>query len=224
MIKIGIELNGVIRNINKQFLFYYCRDINPELDEESVDTNAVSILDKLHFENDDLKQQFIYEDYPYEIFGCSQSMSRNLHTYLNGWIYNLKTRHNIKDISYFSLDESELSIQSTYFYLSKSGSRIREVFFPYDVNDLWGKYDVIITMNPNIVLSKPINKICILIHKNDNEYVQKMCDYTYNDLEEVINDTNFLDKLYNNKKINSMLPLIYRIKNKIQKVFKKWKK
>ena len=37
MIRIGIELNNVIRNVDKQILKYYQKDIKPELDIEDID-------------------------------------------------------------------------------------------------------------------------------------------------------------------------------------------
>jgi len=37
MIRIGIELNHVVRNINKQILKYYKKDIDPSLDLEDID-------------------------------------------------------------------------------------------------------------------------------------------------------------------------------------------
>ena len=37
MIRIGIEINGVIRNINKQILKYYQKDIDPSIDLDEID-------------------------------------------------------------------------------------------------------------------------------------------------------------------------------------------
>ena len=34
---IGIELNHVVRNINRQMLKYYSKDIDPSLDIEEID-------------------------------------------------------------------------------------------------------------------------------------------------------------------------------------------
>ena len=37
MIRIGIELNDVVRNVNKQILKYYQKDIDPTLDLDDID-------------------------------------------------------------------------------------------------------------------------------------------------------------------------------------------
>ena len=44
MVKIGIELNNVVRNYNKQILKYYQKDINPELDLDEFSLVSVSFL------------------------------------------------------------------------------------------------------------------------------------------------------------------------------------
>ena len=59
MIKIGIELNGVIRDINKQYLKYYLKDINPEFEDENFDLNVVDALKNLKFESESAKQSII---------------------------------------------------------------------------------------------------------------------------------------------------------------------
>lgn len=216
MIKIGIELNGVIRDINKQYLKYYVKDINPEYDEDTADLNVVNFIDNLTFESKKAKKQFVYEDYPYELFGCAAPMTRNLHTFLNGWIYDLYWNKGLDDVSVFSLGEEELTIQSTYFYLSKSGSRMRKVEFPREPKDVWDLYDVVITTNKDIVKSCPKNKVVILIVKNDNATYIDYADYSYNTLEEIIQDTDFCEKINKKNKIS--------IFTRIKHFCKKWMK
>ena len=104
MITIGIELNHVVRDINKQIVKYYAK-----------------------FESKHARNNFLYIDYPYEIFGCASTVEKNLSTKITSWLSDIE---NIEDedirIAFYSLDEEALTIQSTYFFLSKIGTRVRK--------------------------------------------------------------------------------------------------
>lgn len=202
MIKIGIELNGIVRDINRQYLKYYVKDIKQDFDDTNVNLNVTNLIDELEFESKTLKEQFIYEDYPYELFGCAAPMSRNLHTFINGWIHDLYWDENV-EVSFFSLGEDELTIQSSYFYLSKSGSRVRKVIFPNNNEEVLNEFDVIITINKDLLDTQRKNKIMILIKKDDNKQYELKTDYVYDNLEDLINDREFIDKIKKQlKKIN----------------------
>lgn len=215
MKKIGIELNGVIRNINQQYLKYYLKDINPTFDDTDIDLNVNDFLKQLKFENKSDIEKFVYEDYPYEIFGCAAPMSRNLHTFLNGWAHELEDEY---EIGFFSFGEKELSIQSTYFYLSKSGSRVRRALFPKNVKDLYNEFDIIITSDEKIALSKPKDKICVLIEKTDNKSALSLVDKSYNNLEDLMKDSvSFKEYVENYSESNIFVREIKKVLYKIKK-------
>lgn len=213
MLKIGIELNGIVRDINKQYLKYYVKDINQEFDDTNVNLNVTNLIDELKFDSKKAKEQFVYEDYPYELFGCAAPMTRNLHTFINGWLHDLYWNKNMS-VSFFSMNEDELTIQSTYFYLSKSGSRVRKIIFPTNIKEVFNEFDVIITTNKDLIDNNK-NKIMILIRKDDNKEYELKTDYVYNSLEELINDKNFVDLV---KKHNKKQCLITKIKKFINKL------
>ena len=100
----------------------------------------------------------------YEVFGCAGTYGMHLPNSINNWHIDNKSNH---EFLVFSLGESGLSIQSSYFFLSKIGCKIREVFFPKKYKDLWDKCDVIITANQNIARNKPNDKYVVLIKTND---------------------------------------------------------
>lgn len=224
MKKIGIELNGVIRNINKQYLKYYLKDINPLFDENKLNPNVTNLLEQLEFESKSKKKSFVYEDYPFELFGCANPMSRNLHTFLNGWSYDLYWYKGFDDVGVFSLDEDELTIQSTFHYLSKSGTRVRSIVLPRKASDVWDNFDIVITQNKDVVLSKPQGKIVILIEKDDNKEVADKADYVYQNLEEVMRDEGLIEKLNKKDDENNNYSWLEKLKNKIQRIIRKIKK
>ena len=214
--KIGIELNYVLRDINSQILKYYKKDINKEFDDKNVNKNISKFIDRLRFDSKKAKSDFMYVDYPYEIFGCAKTMERNLSVLLNNFIASFS---DIEDEEYeltlFSLKEKGLSIQSSYYFLSKIGSRVREVHFPKKGEEMWDVCDVIITTNKHIVNTKPEGKKVILIKMDDNTNLVEKSDYVYNSLTEVLTDEDILKKM----KIEE--PSTFnKIKTKIKNIFK----
>ena len=128
---IGIELNHVVRNINGQMLKYYAKDIDPSIDIEEINDKEDVLEKYLKFPSKHDKNEFIYIDYPYEIFGCVKTMEKNLPISITNWLSDIS---DIEDkeikIIFYSLGEEALTIQSSYFFLSRIGTRVREVIFP----------------------------------------------------------------------------------------------
>lgn len=208
--KIGIELNGIIRDLNQQIVDYYKKDFDKTFDVDSVDLNVVNFLPQIPFKSKDEEDKFMYIDYPYEVFGCAGTMEMHLPNTLNTWHKSLPKKD---DIILFSLMECGLSIQSTYFFLSKIGCKIREIFFPKKPQDIWKKCDVVITTNKKIVSSKPKDKVVVLIRKNDNMKLAKKSNLTYSSLTEICQDESFLDmvKIKPENKLKKFMKKIFRI-------------
>lgn len=212
--KIGVELNGIVRDINTQILKYYKKDINKDFDDENVDLNVVDFVNKLDFGGKKKRDEFLYVDYPYEVFGCARVMSRNLASKINNWMLSFENREENVEIVFFSTNEVALTIQSTYYFLSKIGCRVREMYFPKSSKEIWDVCDVIITQNENIVNSAPKDKKVILIEKNDNDNLKENVDYSYESLNDIINDEFFLKKLDKRaRKHYSFNRIIKKIKN-----------
>lgn len=207
MIKIAIELNHVLRNVNKQILKYYQKDINPELDLDGVDEKD-DVFKYADFDSKRSRNEFIYIDYPYEIFGCAKTMTKNLPTEMNNWLSELTNYEDDEVYVYFySLEEEALTIQSTYFFLSKIGTRVRKVVFPQNIDELKGECDVIITANNEVIErfagDKDVYKI--LINRPTNADSKEKADKNYDSLSDVLGDDELLNTLHGwkeNKKEN----------------------
>jgi len=209
--KIGIEINNILRDLNFQLVKYYKKDIDKEFDDENVDYNVTDILPKLKFKNKKSKHEFVYIDYPYELFGCANATHRLVNVTLNNWLLCACSDEKI-DVCLFSMKEEGLTIQSTYFFLSKIGSRVREVFFPRKKEEVWEKCDVIVTNNIDLINSKPNGKIAILINNNDNAKLKKKCEFNYDSLYEMLIDSTLVEKIKNamNKDNDGILNKIKR--------------
>lgn len=206
MITIAIELNHVIRNINKQLLKYYQKDYHPELDTDDIDEKKENVLKKyIKFDSHRELNQFIYIDYPFEIFGAAKAMDKNLARDVTNWMEEMTNREDEEfRVIYYSLNEEALTIQSSYFFLSKLGTRVREVVFPKSIDEMKYKCDVIISSDEkSIQWAKDNNKQSVKIETNykddtSDEERTTVADFDYDSMEDVINDTKFLDKLVDN--------------------------
>jgi hypothetical protein len=215
--KIGIEINHVIRNVNSQMLKYYVKDIDKSFDDTKVETNVVAFIDKLNFKTKKAKENFVYVDYPYEIFGCAQTSHRNTGTMLNKWLDEMENKGwNCEDVCLFSLKENALTIQSSYYFLSKIGCRVRNVFFPKNGVDMWEKCDVIITTDERIINNKPEGKKVVLILTKDTAHLSSKCDMVYSNFMDLLTDSTFLNLI---KKDKNKVSWKKKIKNKIFKIF-----
>jgi hypothetical protein len=206
MVTIAIELNHVIRNINKQLLKYYQKDYHPELDTDDIDEKKENVLKKyINFDSHRELNQFIYIDYPFEIFGAAKAMDKNLARDVTNWMEEMTNREDEEfRVIYYSLNEEALTIQSSYFFLSKLGTRVREVVFPKSIDEMKDKCDVIISSDEkSIQWAKDNNKQSVKIetnYKDDTSDKERttVADFDYDSMEDVINDTKFLDKLVDN--------------------------
>lgn len=197
MLTIGVELNHVVRNINRQILKYYAKEFDPSMDWEELD-DKVDVIEKYtNFKSKFEKNNFIYIDYPYEIFGCANTMEKKLAVRITNWLSDIT---NIEDedirIIFYSLDEDALTIQSTYFFLSKIGARVRKVIFPKTIDELWEECDAVITArNEFFDRETPEGKKVILINRDFNKEHKDEAFLNYDNLSDVIDDNNFFNEI-----------------------------
>lgn len=192
--KIAIDLNDVVRDYSRNFVKYFKKGINHAFEEDDVDfyTNDMQIL--LPFNSEEQYRRFVYEDYPFELYGKCPIVDKNLGRDLNEWIeFEMPDEDN--EIMFVSPMECDLTIQSTFSFLAKIGSRIREVYFPVDSSTVWDKCDILITANPRFFANKKDGKKIVKINKDYNK--ECVADIEYDSLMDVIQDKNFINKIEN---------------------------
>ena len=199
MLTIGVELNHVVRNINKQLLKYYQKEFDPSLDIDELD-DRVDVIEKyMKFKSKKQKNDFIYIDYPFEIFASANTVEPKLPVKITNWLTDIS---NIEEedirIVFYSLNEEALVIQSTFFFLSKIGARVRKVFFPKTVKEVWDECDVIITANNQMFEENiPDGKKIVLINREFNKDNKDKAYLNYDNLSDIINDNNFFKNFIN---------------------------
>jgi hypothetical protein len=202
MIKVGIELNHVVRNINKQILKYYQKDIDQSLDIDEIDEKD-DAFKYAKFETLTDKNDFIYIDYPYEIYGCAKTMDKELPALINNWLSELTNYEEDEiEISFFSLNEEALTIQSSYFFLSKIGTRVRKIIFPKSINEIRGEYDVVIAGSKEVLDFFKGDNESYVVQISNNMNKDCEADKKYDSLNDVIKDDEFIgivQEFVNNK-------------------------
>jgi hypothetical protein len=196
--RIAIDLNDVVRDFSNNFVRYYIEGYDHEYDLSNFEfwSNDLSIV--FPFKSKQSYYNFIYNNYAFELYGKCDVCTRRLETELNDW-----TEKTLKDIDtdepievmFVSTKEYGLSIGNTYFFISKLGTKIREVYFPTDSFTIWDKCDVLITANPELLDSKPNDKVSIKIKAEYNK--ENDADYTFKDLSTFITNNENTENLIN---------------------------
>ena len=171
-----------------------------DIDDYDEKTN---VIEQLSFKSKKEKNDFIYIDYPFEIFGSANAVEKKLPVKITNWLTDIS---NIEEedirIVFYSLNEEALSIQSTFFFLSKLGTRVRKVFFPKNKKEVWDECDVIVTANADMFDDVPNGKKIVLINREFNQARKSDAFLNYNELSEIIEDNNFFKNFINGKEQN----------------------
>lgn len=190
--KIAIDLNDVVRDYSRNFVKYFKKGINHSFNEEDVEFYTNNMQQLLPFNSDEQYRRFVYEDYPFELYSKCPAVEQNLPRDLNEWLEFSLPADDV-EVMFVSPMECDLTIQSTYSFLAKIGSRVREVYFPVDSTTVWNKCDVLITANPRFFQNKVDGKKIVKINKDYNK--DYTGDLSYDSLMDIINDNKFLNKI-----------------------------
>ena len=122
--RIAIEINGVLRNtigkIEQTYQKFLIDRTDGIEDEESfkyemnLPVTSLKLQDHFKFQNDEELYSFLYEEFPMEIFGHSQSSEYNSFNDLNDIYLNLR-RNYLEFLLYYLLELLHLPIEE-YFH------------------------------------------------------------------------------------------------------------
>ena len=176
--EIYISIDGVIRNTIQKFDYHYnnaflADDIQFEEGNsfeygitEPIQNN--NLLNSYNFQSKEEFENFLFIEYPIEIFGHAGLSYSTTFTDLHKIIFD-NPDHNFTLIG---LDELGKSRPATLFFLSKNGFLGNNIKFikSDDINEMWSKCDIWITDNKNIIDSCPENKITYKFNTTYNQY------------------------------------------------------
>ena len=192
--KIAIDLNDVLRAYTRNFAKVFKQEYDHTFDSDTIEITTNNLEQVFPFENKTEYNRFVYQDYPFELFGKCDAMTKETPASLTLWVNKLKdidTEEPI-DVMIVSPMEYGLSIQSSYFFLSKLGCKVREVYFPTDSLTIWDKCDVLITANPKLLDNKPEGKVSIKIVADYN--INNVADETFITICDFFSDLNNVEK------------------------------
>jgi len=198
--KIGIALNDVIRDYLGQ-LEYTCNKYfkhgKSDEDKYSLEDYPITEFDLVKYFNFDSKKSlntFLFEEASLEIYGHASEMSTGLMRKFNTFLMDIEDdeEHEVYLIS----REAGASIPSTFFFLSKTICKAKNIKFYHNYVEQWDDYDVIITANPEVLNNKPDGKISVKVLTPYNTEVES--DFELTMVEEFFDD----EDLRNNILIN----------------------
>lgn len=207
MTRIGIELNGVLRDTTTKFKQIYEKHYVTQSEEGEIqstftidmsgntelelvsdpfkyeilsDVTTLNMMNHFTFRSEDELFSFMYEEFPMELFGHSPSTETLTFNYLNDLYYNLRDDNDILIVS----DEIGKSKPSSLFFLSKFGCLIEKIIFYSNQtkNSMWDNVDILLTANPDLLLDYPSDKIIIKFETDYNKQIDSK--YTIKSLSE----------------------------------------
>ena len=219
MKKIGIEINGVLRDTIEKFKQIYDKNLTElnsieetsktfELDysgnteeiklpepfkyEILSDVTSLDLMSHFKFQNKEELYSFMYEEYTMELFGHAPSCEMTTFNTLNDLYYDLRDQFDLLIVS----DEIGKSKPASLFFLAKFGCLVEQVVFYSEStkNRLWDQVDILITANPNLIENHPKDKIIIKYRTKYNEQIK--CELEISTLSEFNLLLNKINKEY----------------------------
>lgn len=220
MMRIGIDLNGVLRDTYLKFEQIYEKHLIDKGDDEiqtydlsfSGETNEISGLTKTiteqsfeykilsdvdtnnlmnHFAFPSQEDLFSFMYEEYTMELFGHAPSTELNSFNVLNDFYYNNRDNM-DIKIIS-NEMGKSKPASLFFLSKFGCLIESVFFYSEItkNNMWESLDVLLTANPDLLLDIPDNKVVIKYNTKYNKTISSNFNIdTLNELDDVIKNMN----------------------------------
>lgn len=210
MKRIGIEINGVLRDTIGKFTQIYEHNMLSDVVSESVDrtyelrvsgdsediienteinnfkyellsdVKSLNLKEHFAFKDENELYSFMYEDFVMQIFGHAGSTETFTFNDLN----ELYLKHRDNNELLIVSDEIGRSKPSSLFFLSKFGCLLEKVKFYSNttINTLWDEVDILLTANPDLIINHPKDKIVVKFLTIYNKNVNS--DYEIKSLKE----------------------------------------
>lgn len=206
MKRIGIEINGVLRDTIGKFTQVYEKhmieesddgnktyeiDLSGNTEENTVENNfeykiisdvtSLELMSHFAFKDSDELYSFMYEDFVMQIFGHAGSTETFTFNELNDFYINFRDEYEIVIVS----DEMGRSKPASLFFLSKFGCLIENIKFYSNstLQNMWNGLDIIVSANPKLIENAPNNKTVIKYKTSYNKDVT--CEYEIDELKKL---------------------------------------
>jgi hypothetical protein len=178
--RIGIEINGVLRNtigkIEQTYEKFYIDKMEGVDDEDTFEykmnlpVTSLDLRKHFEFQTDEELYSFLYEEFSMEIFGHAQSTDYNTFKDLQEIYVKYRDDNELVIVS----DEIGKSKPSTLFFLSKFICQVEKIKFysNFTINSMWNEIDILLTSNPMLLLEYPTDKIVVKYETEYNKDIQ----------------------------------------------------
>jgi hypothetical protein len=199
--RIGIEVNGVLRNTLGKLEQTYQKFLIDKTDgieyEDDFKYEIIKPIDNIEvkkhftFKDDDEMYSFLYDEFPMEIFGHSQSSEYTTFNDLNEIYTKLREEHDLLIVS----DEIGKSKPATLFFLSKFGCLVEKIKFYSNITikSMWDEVDVLLTSSPTLLLDCPKDKLIIKFETEYNKNIDSF--HTIKSLKEFEEKLNQIENV-----------------------------
>lgn len=208
MKRIGIDVNGVLRDTIGKFSQLYEKHLvesedeqflgqtyeldlsgNTEIIENNLTKFEYKILSEVtsldlkshfNFQNEEELLNFMYEEYAMELFGHAPSTELNTFNILNDIYFELRDKNDLVIVS----NEIGKSKPATLFFISKFGCLLEKIVFfsEYTKKNMWNEIDILLTADPILLLEKPSDKKVIKYVTSYNNNVE--CEFEITSISE----------------------------------------
>jgi len=195
MKRIGIEINGVLRDTIGKFTQLYEKHMIEEKNDNSKtfeldmsgnteelispeefeykmlsDVTTLNLIDHFRFNDENELYEFMYEDFAMQIFGHAGSTETFSFNDLNDVYIKYRDDYDLLIVS----DEMGRSKPASLFFLSKFVCLLEKVKFYSNstLNSMWDEVDILLTANPNLLLNYPKEKIVVKYTTNYNKDIK----------------------------------------------------
>jgi hypothetical protein len=206
MKRIGIEINGVLRDTIGKFTQVYEKhmieesddgnktyeiDLSGNTEENTVENNfeykiinevtSLELMSHFAFKDSDELYSFMYEDFVMQIFGHAGSTETFTFNELNDFYINFRDDYEIIIVS----DEMGRSKPASLFFLSKFGCLVENIKFYSNstLQNMWDGLDILVSANPKLIENAPENKTIVKYETPYNKNVK--CEYEIDELKKL---------------------------------------
>lgn len=191
--RIGIEINGVLRDTLGKFTQIYTKYLIDKNNDETLkktynvdlsgnteeivstetfnyeiisDVTSLNLSNHFKFKDEDELYDFMYKEHAMEIFGHAGSVNYTTMNDFNDFYLEMRDLYDISIIS----NEIGKSKPASLFFLSKFGCLAESIKFYSEstINSMWDSIDVLLTANPSLLLNNPEDKVVIKCNTNYN--------------------------------------------------------
>ena len=194
---IAIDINDTLRWYLGQLEYTVNKYHNYGKEHLDIDKDPITDFNLFNYFGFKTKRDlhdFSFNEASLEIFGHAPEQTDGLTTLFNRFLMDIEDDEEHKII--LTSREVNNSIPATFFFLSKTLNKAKDVRFYYNYDNQWDNVDLMITANPELIKLKPKGKKVIKVDTTYNRLVDG--DYSIKGLADFFSNETLRNKIIEN--------------------------